>query len=244
MADLDYVPLVGRLGLVVGDGMDPDENPDTDWCDEGTVNFTPLITYTKVADGSPAPWTGGNSVISATVSDEGTVTRNGVPRLTLVDLTSEKVNPKISSGRATHTVEFVNVKANGTRVLFAKQDIRIAADTMTPLKAESAALYGLPAGTLVCDLTKLMPVPIGSGTPIVVGPPGNGIVDMSVVDGDLEIELDNGETLNAGELPVGPGGSATGVASYLADEEGPVRAVFDPLVTAKVQSLAIVGGTP
>jgi hypothetical protein len=42
----------------------------------------------------------------------------------LVDLTSDKVNPNISSGRATHSVEFF--KANGIRVAFAKQEIRIA----------------------------------------------------------------------------------------------------------------------
>jgi len=221
MADLDYVYLVGRLGLVVGDTSDSGEDPDTTWCDEGTVNFTPKITYTKVVGGSPAPWAGGNSVIDTTLSDEGAVTRNGVRRVKLVDLTSDKVNPHVSDGRATHSVEFVNVKANGTRVSFEKQDIRIAADTAEALPADVAEFYGLPAGTMACDLTKLLPVPTGNGTPIVVGPKGTSIETLTVEGGDLIVELDDGSTQNAGTLPVGPGGSPAGIAAALNDSAGP-----------------------
>jgi lysophospholipase L1-like esterase len=231
MADLDYVYLVGRLGLVVGDGADSGEDPDTDWCDEGTVNFTPLITYTKVVDGVPTGWTGGNSVIPTEVSDDGAITRNAVPRVKLVDLTTDKINPKISSGKATHTVEFVNVKANGTRVAFAKQDIRIAADTAEPLSTAAAAFYGLPAGTMVCDLAKLLPVPTGNGTPIVVGPTGTGIESLEVDGTDLVYELTDGTTAIAGTLPVGPGGTPEGIALAINDADGPAGVA----VTAKVQ---------
>lgn len=160
MPDLDYVKLVGRLGLVVGDGVaDPDVLPDTVWCTEGEVRITPLNVYTKVQGGEPSPWTAGHGALSASVDSNGFVSWNGQPFVWLVDLTSDKVNPYIADGQATHKVEFVNVRAAGTIVKFPTTNIRVAADSVDP---ETGAV----------DLTLAMPVPAGGGTPIIVGPPG------------------------------------------------------------------------
>lgn len=197
MADLDYTTLVGRLALTVGDGEDIDDDPDTIWCDEGTVRLIPLISIAKVAGGTPVPWTGGKAVIDCEIDVEGYITYRGKRFVRLVDLTSEKINPHITDGRATHRVEFRDVKAQGTKVDFPTASIPIAGDTIN-------------------DLTLLMPAPTGGGTPIIVGPRGTGVAGMLVESGDLIVELTDGETINAGELPVGPGGSDAGVAGYIA----------------------------
>lgn len=200
MPDLDYVKVTGRFGLTIGDGPDPDETPDTIWCDEGQVAFEPLNTYTKVIDGDPSPWTGGQGVIPATLVN-GYVTFNSRPHVWVVDLSSPKVNPRIETG-ATHQISFKNVKANGTSIAFPAVKVRLAADAIDP---ETGAI----------DLTLAMPVPSPGGTPITVGPRGVGIDSVTVEGGDLLVELTNGTVENAGALPVGPGGSDDGVASYL-----------------------------
>lgn len=219
MADLDYVPLIGRFGLTVADGNDPDLNPDTVWCDEGIVELIPLNTYTKVD--SSIPWTAGHSVIATTINDQGCITWNATPVVMMVDMASTKVNPQASPGKATHKVQFKGTRARGTLVEFAPANVRISADTMTPLTTEAAAVYGLPVGTMVCDLEKLMPVPTSGGTAIVVGPPGKGIATLDVEGTDLVYELTDGTTGNAGPLPVGPGGTPTGIALAINDTTGP-----------------------
>lgn len=209
MPDLEYVKTVGRFGLTVGDGADPDETPDTIWCDEGTVQLTPLNTYTKVAGGAPAPWTAGHARIDVPINSEGYLEWSGQPYVWMVDLTSDLVNPKIPAGKATHAVKFVGLKANGIAVEYPATTVRLAADTVTDG---------------VCDLTLLMPVPTAGGTPITVGPRGVSVESMTVEGGNLVYELSDGSTGDAGELPVGPGGSDAGVASYIDDEDSETRA--------------------
>jgi hypothetical protein len=204
MPDLEYVKLTGRLGLTVGDGPDPDEQPDTVWADEGTVRIIPLNSYTKVAGATPVPWTAGHGVIEAGINSDGYVSWSGQPYVWLVDLTSDKVNPRIGDGKATHRIEFRNVKAGGTKVEYETQNIRIAADAVDPVSG-------------AVDLTLALPVPTAGGTPIVVGPPGVGVA--SVVQDEptsFALELTNGQTTDEIELPVGPGGSDSGVAGYIA----------------------------
>lgn len=242
MADLDSVYVVGRFGIAVGDGADFDDDPDVIWCDTGTISFEPQKGETKVAGGSPTPWTGGQATFPSTIDAEGYLTWRGQHFMKLVDLTSLKVNPRVVDGKATHNVRFDKVKAGDQTVTFEQRSIRASADMAAPLDdPAAAAAYGLPLGTPVIDLTAALPVPVANSVPIVVGPRGIGITGMSVVGGELEVALTNGDTLNAGELPVGPGGSDAGVASYLGDpdsesavvlaakmgtvldEEGPVR---------------------
>lgn len=211
MPDLDFARVIGRFGLVVGDtGSDPDDNPDTVWCTEGRVLLTPLITFTKVSGGSPVPWTGGQAVIECAIDSEGyltyappgggTITRY----VDVVDLTSDKVNPKIADGKATHKVQFAGVKAGDTAVAFPPYDVRLV-----------AAGDGVSPGG-VNDLTVVAPVVPGAASPIYRGETGVGVSGAAIVDGtNLQLTLTDGTPVDAGELPVGPGGSDAGVAGYI-----------------------------
>lgn len=189
MPDLDYVKVIGRFGIVVGDGSDPDEYPDTIWCDQGTVQITPLIPVTRVPDGDPVPWTGGQHTISAGVDDDGHLTWLERDYLWVVDLTSEKVFPRVPADAATHRLDFKTMKANNITVEFPTVFVRLAADVVDP---ETGAI----------DLTDAMPIAT-STTPVGVfrGPTGVGIEDVTVVGDNLEVELDNGETKST-PLPV------------------------------------------
>lgn len=216
MTDLDYAKVMQRIGLTVGDGPDPDETPDTIWCDGGTVQIVPLNTCVKVAGGLPVPWTGGNAVIECSISDAtyvdptangfdgaGYLLFNGKPYVWAVDLTSSKVNPNVPDG-ATHQVNYVGVTAAGTAVSFPSVKVRL-----------TAAGDGISPGGFN-DLTILSPVEPGAAVPIVVGPQGVGVADATVTGlGDLELTLTDTTVVNAGPLPVGPGGSDAGVAGYI-----------------------------
>ncbi|WP_300680778.1 hypothetical protein [Nocardioides sp.] len=215
MADLDFIYVVGRFGLVVADGDDAGTDPDTVWCDAGTVNLTPLTTYAKVAGGSPIGWNSGHAVYPATLDNSGYLTRSGSRWIRVVDMTSDKVNPQIPAGKATHTVEYAGVKAAGTVVKYPSQDVRIAADTASPIEtAEEATALGLPIGTLVCDLVKLLPVPTSSGTPIVQGPRGFGVEAASVDGQDLVLTLGSGAEVRT-ELPTSMVDSAAFVGEQI-----------------------------
>jgi hypothetical protein len=183
MPDFTYIVAVGRLGITAADGIDADEDPDTIWCDEGVVRFTPLNTYTKVAGGAPMPWTSGYLSLS------------GVRRARFIDLTASSVNPQIPAGKATHSVEFRGIKAQGTPVAFDSVNVRISSDTAVALTSSAAATaLGLSLGTAVCDLTMLMPVPTAGGTPIVMGPAGPGIASLAVSGNNLVATLTSGDT--------------------------------------------------
>lgn len=200
-SDLDYATVTGRFALTVGDTDDAGDNPDIDYCNAGTVEFTPLVTFTKVAGGTPAPFEAGNSVIVAQISGDnyvdptgsgcdgpGYLTRNDKPFVVLVDLTSDKVNPRIEDGKATHSVAFKNVKANGTNVTFPTRTVRVS--TLGP------------DGDGVNDLVQLLPIVTGSSTPITVGQRGVGVEAAEVSDaGELLLTLDDSTELNAGPLP-------------------------------------------
>jgi lysophospholipase L1-like esterase len=201
-SDLDYAKVTGRLALSVADGSDPGDNPDIIYCDSGTVRITPLINFTRVADATP-PFTVGHAAIDATVEPGGYVTWNGQPFVWVVDLTSEKVNPRIPEDAATHKLEFFNVTADGTVVKFPTSTVRFTKDGLD--------------GSGVNDLALVMPVTEGASTPIVRGAQGVGIQSAEVSGGNLLLGLSDGTEIDAGELPVGPGGTDAGVASYVAN---------------------------
>lgn len=205
-ADLDYAKVMQRVGLTVGDGPDLDENPDTIWCDGGTVQIVPLNTYVKVAGGSPVPWTGGNAVIECSISDAafvdptpagfdgaGYLLFNGRPFVWVVDLTSTKVNPSVTEG-ATHQINYLGVTADGTSVSFPSVEVRITA------AGDGTSPDGFN------DLTVLSPVNPGLITPIIVGPQGDSVAAASIdaTTGDLLFTLDDvaATELNAGPIPV------------------------------------------
>lgn len=229
MVDLDYAKVTARLALTVGDTADLGEDPDTVWCDEGIIRITPLNTYTKVAGGTPVPFTAGHAVIECTVDSEGYLLYNGQRRVYVVDLTSPKVNPQIGEGLATHEVSFLEVKAQGTPVLFEKIQVRLTAAGAND-DGEN-------------DLTIVAPVPSGEATPIFRGEQGTSIQTLAVEGGDLVVTLDDGSEVNAGALPVGPGGSDPGVASYLADGGSDSAAAARELLAADIPDAGtLVGG--
>ncbi|NUO57297.1 MAG: hypothetical protein HOV78_11575 [Hamadaea sp.] len=233
-SDLDYAKVIGRFGLAVGDTDDAGDNPDIVFCDEGTVDFIPLQTITKVAAGSPSAFTAGQGVITATISGPtyvdptgsgkngaGYITYNGKPFVYLVDLTSSKVNPPIGPDKATHRVVFKNIRAAGTKVDF-------------PTLTAHFTAAG-PDASGVNDLTTSLPVSPGESSPIYQGPPGVGIASAAIVGGtNLQLELTDGATVDAGALPVGPGGSDTGVAGYLGTSGSQSRAATRALVAGDV----------
>ncbi|MCM0622518.1 hypothetical protein [Nocardioides bruguierae] len=217
MADLDYAKVTGRFALTVGDGADVDEDPDTIWCDQGTVLIQPLQTFTKVA-GAATPFTAGHSVIECTIDTEGYLTYAGRRYVNVVDLTSDKVNPKIASGKATHLVTFKNVKASGTAVNFSDVYVRVTKDGAN--------------GDGENDLTIISPVVPGTAQAIYRGETGSSVAAMAIEGGDLVSTLSDGTELNAGPVPTGPGGSDAGVASYLDDEESATTSSLDARMAA------------
>lgn len=171
-SDLDYAFVTGRFGITVADTDDVGDNPDTTWCTQGSVKITPLITSTKVPGATPAKATLGHSTIVATIDSEGYLTHAGKRFVKVVDLTSEKVNPRIAAGKATHRIEFSGVKADNVPVTIGSDNVRI-----TMLGSDGAGSN---------DLTDLLPVPTASPTPIYrgetgpPGPPGPGASDEDV----------------------------------------------------------------
>lgn len=211
MVDLDYAPVVGRFGITVGDlpaidvDADVDVNPDVLWCDEGTVTLVPLVTQMKVTgDPTVGPFMAGNAPIETVIdADTGRMTYNGSDTTWVLDLGSDKVNPRFDRDVASYRVEFKGMRCRGVDVKFT--DFTFHAKPLSVLAEE---------GKTVNDLALVSPVPATGGTPIVRGP---GVISATVNgDGELLLNLETGEQVNAGELPVGPGGSAAGVASYLA----------------------------
>ena len=119
MTDLDYVKVMGRLAVHDGDGADPDEKPDTIWCDEGSVTFTPLTAEVQVYPPvNGAPYTAGNAEVTMTVGLDGWLTYRGLPYAWLIDLGSEKINPTVPLGKATYKVTYQGVKCGGRSVKF------------------------------------------------------------------------------------------------------------------------------
>lgn len=241
MSDFTFVIAVGRFGVTAADGADADENPDTIWCDEGVVRFTPLNTYTKVTGGAPLGWTAGHSVINVPIDTNGFMSMSGTKRAQFVDLTSASVNPQIAAGKATHHVQFVGVKAQGTPVTFPEVDVRIAADTAVAISSSAAATaLGLTVGTSICDLTSLMPVPTAGGTPIVIGPAGPGIASLAVTGNNLVATLTSGDTKTTA-LPTALTDSDAATGTRIGTPGTATRAALDTAVHPDMVSASAFG---
>jgi hypothetical protein len=231
-ADLDYGKFTGRLALTIGDGEDGGDNPDTIWCDTGIVKIRPLTSSVKVASAAAGPFTAGQATIEATVDSNGYITFQGKPYVWVVDLTSPKVNPVIGPNKATHQITFLGVSAQGVPVLFESVYVRITKDG--------------PNGDGINDITVLAPVAVAGAQPIFRGERGVSVAGATIDGGQLVLELSDGSTVAAdGELPIAPGGSNAGVASYVTTP-GPTKdaltATFVPLITlAKNPDLLVTG---
>jgi hypothetical protein len=220
--DLDYGKFTGRLALTVGDGGDGGDNPDTIWCDSGTVTIRPLTSFVKVTGGAGGPFTAGQSSYVCTIDANGYVTFNGKPYVWVVDLTSTKVNPVIGPNKATHQITFQGVSAQGVPVALESTYVRITKDG--------------PNGDGVNDLTNLAPVAVAGAQPIFRGEPGTSIAAVSIDGGNLVLELSDGTVLNAGEVPPGPGGSNDAVAGYLATA-GPTKTAATAVVATQIDGV-------
>lgn len=203
-SDLDYAKVVGRFGLTVADTADAGDNPDIIYCNSGTIRITPLITFAVATGATGGPLMLGGASYAATIDVDGYLIWNGLPYINVVDITSPKVNPRIPDDAATHRIEFIDVMADGTRVPFPAREVRL-----TQAGWE---------GSGVNDLARVMPVTLpGAPVPIIRGPQGTGVVGASTDGGALVLTLSDGTEIDAGELPVGPGGTDAGVASYVAN---------------------------
>ena len=225
--DLDYVKIVGRLGITRADGSDPNEMPDTVWCDTGTVRFEPILPYTRIVDGTPVPWTAGHSIITASIDPEGYVSLNGTQGVWLIDLGSDKVNPKIPRNKGAYRVSFNGIKADGSTV-----------------EIPSFVMHPIPG--VDNDITLMLPLPVAGGQSIVQGPRGDrgddgvSVDSLDVEAGNLLVSYSDGSETNLGPLPVGPGGSDEGVASYLASETSESRVVLNAAFGSEIGT----DGTP
>lgn len=153
------IKAVGRLGITVADGVDADDEPEITYCDEGEVWLTPTTTIAQGRDSAGVKPLLGNSVTKLLVDSEGYLTYRGLRHVKVFDLTDPAFNPHVAPNKATHTVQFKGVKCNGVEVRFTDGPARLAADTVDPVTGE-------------CNIIEQMPVPVGAGVAIVVGPPG------------------------------------------------------------------------
>jgi hypothetical protein len=148
MPDFTYIVAVGRLGITAADGIDADEDPDTIWCDEGVVRFTPLNTYTKVTSGAPMPWTAGHSVIDVPIDTSGYLSLSGTARVKFIDLTSVQRQPADRGGQGDALGGVPRHQGAGHTGRVPSVNVRIAADTAVALSSSAAATaLGLTVGT-------------------------------------------------------------------------------------------------
>lgn len=205
--DLDYVKVVGRLVMSVADtAIDPDDEPDLLAPDQGgEVWLIPQTGQVMAAQANP-PMTVLNSTIKATLDSDGVLTHMGKPGIKLVDLGSEKVNPRIPRNKAAYRVEFKNISFNGVPV-------NIASFTCHPVPGQDN------------DISVMAPV-VGTGlTAITVGPPGVSVRNVVAEDGDLILTLSDGTLINAGRLPEGPPGPNNSWAEDPSDPDVVISAV-------------------
>lgn len=166
--DVDFVDLIVRIADIVGDtDVDPDDNPDLAWIVSGTVEVSPLNDegYTLVPDG---PLVGVRRIALTFGNDgDGYARWQGKTWARMVDLTSEKINPRVQANQATHKVEFNNLRTlDGTEVRFKTRYVRLAADTL------EVADDGTGTMRPVCRLSRLYPLPFATPSPIYQGPRG------------------------------------------------------------------------
>lgn len=228
MADLEYAKVTGRFGLTVGDTInDVDDDPDIVWCDGGRVLITPLNTFVKVAGAAAGPFTAGAAVIEAQIGPDGRLLYQGKNYLYVVDLTSPTVNPQIPAGKATHKVTFTDVTAGTTRVNFPEFTCRLVA------AGDGISLGGAN------DLTIVAPVVPGAASPIYRGEQGTSVASLAVQGTNLIATLSDGTSVDAGVLPVGPGGSDAGVAGYASTAGSQTRTAIKAIVASDTPTLAL-----
>lgn len=131
MANLDYIKVVGRLGIVVADSSsDPDKMPDIAWVNSGEVLFVPFLSVTKVVNHDEGPATLRHFPIRATFDNEGYLALEGERFVNLVDLTDPDLDPFIQPGLPTHTMEFSGLEVSGQTLDLPSTKGRFAPDML------------------------------------------------------------------------------------------------------------------
>lgn len=151
---LDYAKVVGRFAVVRGDTSDPGTDPDTVYCNGGTVTFTPVARTFRVADADPDPLTIVAAPVVAQIGTDGRLELNSVDEVWLLDLGSDQLNPQIARTAAAYTVTFADVTADGQAV------------TLDPF-----GFHPVPGEDN--DLTLLAPFKVAASVPITRGPKGD-----------------------------------------------------------------------
>lgn len=219
VADLNYVKITGRFGLVVADGSDADTFPDHVFPDTGTVTFTPNAPSPIQFNSTEGPLLIGMSKVTATIDSQGRLSQNGTPGVWLLDPSS----PNLSVRNWTYKVEFSDIKSGSTSVTIPAQTF-------------------MPASGSETDLATLVPV---ATTPGVTYPAVTGIIFEGVkYTGDVDLdELDLGSGGGAVESVNGQ----AGLVVLDADDVGAKPASYVPAwgeVTGKPATFApTIGAT-
>ncbi|MFD6518098.1 hypothetical protein [Rhodococcus sp. NPDC060176] len=168
-----YGKVVGRLLAVVADGPDEDEYPVSGGFPDavpvqGSVTFTPRATQILVPLATPSPVTAFPTPITAQLDQNGYLTHNGKKGVFLL-CPSSATNPPAF----TYSVSY-NLTLDGAVISSTKFDLEIVEYAPGPNSSDP------DTGSTAVDLTLVTPVYPTPGTPIVRGPKGDSITDITL----------------------------------------------------------------
>lgn len=168
-----YGKVIGRLLAVVADGPDEDEYPISGGFPDavpvaGSVTFTPRATQILVPLATPSPVTAFPTPITAQLDQNGYLTHNGKKGVFLL-CPSSATNPPAF----TYSVSY-NLTLDGAVIGSTKFDLEMVEYVPGPNPSDP------DIGSTAVDLTLVTPVYPTPGTPVVRGPKGDSIVDITL----------------------------------------------------------------
>ncbi len=168
-----YGKVIGRLLAVVADGPDEDEYPVSGGFPDavpvaGSVTFTPRATQILVPLATPSPVTAFPTPITAQLDQNGYLTHNGKKGVFLL-CPSSATNPPAF----TYSVSY-NLTLDGAVIGSTKFDLEMVEYVPGPNPSDP------DTGSTAVDLTLVTPVYPTPGTPVVRGPKGDSIVDITL----------------------------------------------------------------
>ncbi|MHC3368748.1 hypothetical protein ACYAFX_28905 (plasmid) [Rhodococcus aetherivorans] len=168
-----YGKVVGRLVAIVGDGPDEDEYPVAGGFPDtrplaGTVTFTPRVGTILVAGAQPDPVTAFAHPVTAQLDENGYLTLNGKRGVFLL-CPSAETNPSFF----TYSVRY-SVTLDERPVSAPTFDIELVEYIPGPDPQDP------DEGSTAVNLTLVTPAQPSAGTPVVRGPKGDTIVEITV----------------------------------------------------------------
>lgn len=185
-ADLDYVHVIQRIGVSVGDQADADSKPDFVPATEGTVTFVPTIAHVSAQVGGRAVSIY-NAPIVCNIDSNGYLTYNSEKGVWLVDLGSDKVEPPTPRDKAAYSVQYTGLKFNG-------QTFKQPAANINPVSGQG--------DVDITDLTNL-PLPSGVSIEYVRSIAQQAVADLQGTPGGVAT-LDASATLEDSQVPYVP----------------------------------------